>query len=128
MVAKLCRNPVYPLAIPSIANPGAMLTVTGNSKFSTAEQAETVLQIAIIFAILLGLLFSASRIIAVIGKAGASVVSRVMGVTLARVAMDGIIKAMRVVLTGELGGGRSSCCHKGEQDGCAERRLSGRRR
>lgn len=94
---------VYPLAIPSIASPGAMLTVmtvTDNSKFSLAEQAETVLQIAIIFAILLVLLFSASRIIAVIGNAGASVISRVMGLILASVAVDGIIKAMRVVLAG----------------------------
>jgi len=94
---------VYPLAIPSIASPGAMLTVmtvTDNSKFSIAEQAETVLQIAIIFAILLGLLFSASRIIAVIGNAGASVISRVMGLILASVAVDGIIKAVKVVVMG----------------------------
>ena len=37
---------VYPLAIPSIASPGAMLTVmtvTDNSSFSIPEQAETVL-------------------------------------------------------------------------------------
>lgn len=94
---------VYPLAIPSIASPGAMLTVmtvTDNSKFSIAEQVETIVQIAIIFAILLGLLFSASRIIAVIGNAGASIISRVMGLILASVAVDGIIKAMRVVLAG----------------------------
>lgn len=94
---------VYPLAIPSIASPGAMLTVmtvTDNSKFSLVEQTETVIQIAIIFAIMLGLLFSASRIIAVIGNAGASVISRVMGLILASVAVDGIIKAVRVVLTG----------------------------
>lgn len=94
---------VYPLAIPSIASPGAMLTVmtvTDNSKFSIAEQAETIVQIAIIFAIMLVLLFSASRIIAVIGNAGASVISRVMGLILASVAVDGIIKAMRIVLAG----------------------------
>lgn len=94
---------VYPLAIPSIASPGAMLTVmtiTDNSRFSIAEQAETVVQIAIIFAVLLGLLFCASRIIAVIGNAGASVISRVMGLILASVAVDGIIKAVKIVLMG----------------------------
>ncbi len=94
---------VYPLAIPSIASPGAMLTVmtvTDNSKFSIAEQTETVIQIAIIFAILLGLLLCASRIIAIIGNAGASIISRVMGLILASVAVDGIVRAMRVVLAG----------------------------
>jgi multiple antibiotic resistance protein len=94
---------VYPLAIPSIASPGAMLTVmtiTDNTKFSVIEQAETVVQIAIIFAILLVLLFCAARIIAVIGNAGASIISRVMGLILASVAVDGIVKAMRVVLAG----------------------------
>ncbi|MGO4173455.1 MarC family protein [Bosea sp. TAF32] len=94
---------VYPLAIPSIASPGAMLTVmtvTDNSRFSIAEQAETVLQITIIFVVLVGLLFCASRIIAVIGNAGASVISRVMGLILASVAVDGIIKAVRIVVTG----------------------------
>lgn len=94
---------VYPLAIPSIASPGAMLTVmtvTDNSKFNIAEQAETVLQVAIIFAILIVLLLCASRIIAIIGNAGASIISRVMGLILASVAVDGIIKAVRVVLAG----------------------------
>jgi len=92
---------VYPLAIPSIASPGAMLTVmtvTDNSKISLAEQAETVVQIVIILAMLLVLLFCASRIIAIIGNAGASVISRVMGLILASVAVDGIIKAIKVVL------------------------------
>lgn len=92
---------VYPLAIPSIASPGAMLTVmtlTDNSRFSLAEQAETVVEIAIILAITLLLLFGASRIIAVIGNAGASVISRVMGLILASVAVDGIIKALRQLL------------------------------
>ncbi|MBN9441483.1 MAG: MarC family protein [Bosea sp. (in: a-proteobacteria)] len=94
---------VYPLAIPSIASPGAMLTVmtvTDNSKFSIPEQMETLVQIGLILALLLLLLFGASRIIAVIGNAGASVISRVMGLILASVAVDGIIKALRVVLTG----------------------------
>jgi multiple antibiotic resistance protein len=94
---------VYPLAIPSIASPGAMLTVmtvTDNSRFSIAEQVETLLQIGLILAALLLLLFFASRIIAVIGNAGASVISRVMGLILASVAVDGIIKAMRIVLAG----------------------------
>ncbi|KRE02114.1 MarC family transcriptional regulator [Bosea sp. Root381] len=94
---------VYPLAIPSIASPGAMLTVmtvTDNSSVDLREQAETVLQVAVILAMTLGLMLMAHRIIALIGNAGASVISRVMGLVLASVAVDGIIKAMREVLAG----------------------------
>ena len=94
---------VYPLAIPSIASPGAMLTVmtvTDNARFSLAEQSETVVQVGIILGVLLVLLFCASHIIAVIGNAGASVISRVMGLILASVAVDGIVKAARVILAG----------------------------
>jgi len=94
---------VYPLAIPSIASPGAMLTVmtvTDNSRFSLAEQMETVVEVAIILAITLMLMFGASRIIALIGNAGASIISRVMGLILASVAVDGIVKAVKVVLAG----------------------------
>lgn len=94
---------VYPLAIPSIASPGAMLTVmtvTDNSRFSLAEQAETMVQIVVILAILLGLLFLASRIIAIIGNAGASVISRVMGLILASVAVDGLVKGLRQIIAG----------------------------
>ena len=94
---------VYPLAIPGIANPGAMLTVmtlTDNSRFSLSEQAETIVQIVVILGMLLFLLFAASRIIAVIGNAGASVISRVMGLILASVAVDGIVRAMREIIAG----------------------------
>ena len=98
---------VYPLAIPSIASPGAMLTVmtlTDNSRVSVAEQAETVAQIVVILAITLLLLLCAGPIIRVIGRAGASVISRVMGLILASVAVDGIVKAGREIL-GQAGAG-----------------------
>src|SRR5690606_30282975 len=94
---------VYPLAIPGIANPGAMLTVmtiTDNSHISLAEQAVTIFEIVVILTIMLLLLFAASRIIAVIGNAGASVISRVMGLILASVAVDGIVRAMREIIAG----------------------------
>ena len=53
-----------------------------------------------ILGMLLFLLFAASRIIAVIGNAGASVISRVMGLILASVAVDGIVRAMREIIAG----------------------------
>lgn len=90
---------IYPLAIPSIASPGAMLAVvslTDNRRFSIAEQAETVVQIAVVLLATLLLMLAATRIIKVIGAAGASVISRVMGLVLASVAVDGVIKGIRL--------------------------------
>ena len=89
---------IYPLAIPSIASPGAMLAVvslTDNSKFNLAEQAETVAQMTLILLITLVLMLLASRIIKIIGDAGASVISRVMGLILASVAVNGIVLGIK---------------------------------
>jgi multiple antibiotic resistance protein len=89
---------VYPLAIPSIAGPGSMLAVvslTDNSKFNVYEQAETVAQMAVILLITLVLMLMASRIIKIIGDAGASVISRVMGLILASVAVNGIVLGIK---------------------------------
>jgi len=89
---------IYPLAIPSIASPGAMLAVvslTDNSKFNLAEQAETVAQMTLILAVTLVLMLLASRIIKIIGDAGASVISRVMGLILASVAVNGIVLGIK---------------------------------
>ena len=89
---------IYPLAIPSIASPGAMLAVvslTDNSKFNIAEQAETVAQMILILAVTLVLMLLASRIIKIIGDVGASVISRVMGLILASVAVNGIVLGIK---------------------------------
>ncbi|WP_246529128.1 MarC family protein [Microvirga zambiensis] len=89
---------IYPLAIPSIASPGAMLAVvslTDNSKFSIAEQAETLVQMTMILSVTLVLMLLASRIIKIIGDAGASVISRVMGLILASVAVNGIVLGIK---------------------------------
>jgi len=89
---------IYPLAIPSIASPGAMLAVvslTDNSRFNLAEQAETVAQMTLILAVTLVLMLLASRIIKIIGDAGASVISRVMGLILASVAVNGIVLGIK---------------------------------
>ena len=89
---------IYPLAIPSIASPGAMLAVvslTDNSKFSIPEQIETVVEMALILLVTLGLMLMASRIIKIIGDAGAIVISRVMGLILASVAVNGIVLGIK---------------------------------
>lgn len=85
---------VFPLAIPSIASPGAMLAVvvlTDNHSHSIAEQAVTGALLVLVLLLTLFLLLAATLIYRVIGNAGASVVSRVMGIVLATIAVDAIL-------------------------------------
>ena len=88
---------VFPLAVPSLASPGAMLSVvmlTDNHRFSIEEQVITALVMLSIILITLVLFFLAAPIQRIIGNAGASIVSRVMGLILASVAVDNILKAI----------------------------------
>ena len=89
------QSAVFPLAIPSIASPGAMLAViilTDNHRNSVTEQAITSGLLLVVLLITLLLLLLASPILKVIGVAGASVISRVMGIILSTVAVDSILK------------------------------------
>jgi multiple antibiotic resistance protein len=85
---------VFPLAIPSIASPGAMLAVvvlTDNHSHSIAEQAVTGALLVLVLVLTLLLLLAATLIYRVIGNAGASVISRVMGIVLTTIAVDAIL-------------------------------------
>ncbi len=85
---------VFPLAMPSIASPGAMLAVvilTDNHRNSLAEQAVTAGLLLVVLVLTLGLLLLAARLHRLIGRTGASVISRVMGIVLATVAVDAVI-------------------------------------
>lgn len=88
---------VFPLAIPSIASPGAMMAVvmlTDNNRFEIAEQAITAGLMLSILAITLVLLFAATYIHKLIGDGGASVISRVMGLILAAVATNSVLEGI----------------------------------
>lgn len=85
---------VFPLAIPSIASPGAMLAIvvlTDNHLQSIAEQAITAAVLIAVLLLTLIVLLAASVVYRIIGKTGASVVSRVMGIVLATIAIDSIL-------------------------------------
>ena len=89
---------VYPLAIPKIAGPGAMLAVvlvTDDDRFNLAGQADAPSASSrwcwsIPFLILL----AAAPISRVIGTAGVSVISRVMGMLLAALAVTLVLSAL----------------------------------
>ena len=91
---------VFPLAIPSIASPGAMLAVvilTDNHRQSIEDQAVTAGLLILILAFTFVLLLLATRIQKLIGSTGSSVISRVMGIILATVAVDSILSGLETM-------------------------------
>ena len=85
---------IFPLAIPSIAGPGAILAavlMTENADNSLIEQVQTAGMMLAVLVIVLVLLLGASWIHRLIGSGGASIVSRVMGLILASVATANVL-------------------------------------
>lgn len=98
MVASGEETAVYPLAVPSIASPGAMLAavvMTDNAQFSVVEQIGTACMMLLVLAIVFVLLRMAGRIHRLIGNSGASIVSRVMGLILASVAATSVLAGIK---------------------------------
>lgn len=94
MQTSLSELAVYPLAVPSIASPGAMMAIvllTDNHRFSLTDQFITTLIMLAVLLITYFLLLAASKIQNVIGSVGASVISRVMGLILAAVAVNNLL-------------------------------------
>ncbi|MDD1783822.1 MarC family protein [Enterovibrio sp. ZSDZ35] len=93
----LSQTAVFPLAVPSIASPGAMMAIvllTDNHRFAIAEQAITAGIMLLVLAITLLLLLGANVIHRFIGHVGASIISRVMGLILASVATSNLLQGI----------------------------------
>lgn len=89
---------VFPLAIPSIASPGALLScvlLTENDSFDVWEQALTSLAMLSVLVILLIMLLSSKYISRAIGASGADVIARVMGLLLASIAVAAITDGLK---------------------------------
>ena len=93
---------VFPVAMPSIATPGALLAVvllTDNDRYTVLEQGVTALLLAVILLIVLAVLLLAARIRRYLGLAGIMVITQVMGLILASLsvqqAIDGIAEVFR---------------------------------
>ena len=102
MTASLSERAVYPLAVPSIASPGAMMAIvllTDNHRFSFDDQLITALIMLSILFITYLLFVIANRIQRVIGNTGAAVISRVMGLILAAVAVNNMLVGIRDFFT-----------------------------
>ncbi len=101
------HNPaIFPLAVPSLASPGAMLAIvilTDNHRYSAADQGITALVMLSVLVIAFVLMLLAEPIIRLIGHSGAAIISRVMGMILASVAVNSVLSAMlEIIKTGQL--------------------------
>lgn len=100
-------NPaIFPLAVPSMASPGAMLAIvmlTDNNRFGVVDQAITGGVMLLVIAAAFVLMLFADPIIRLIGHSGSAIVSRVMGMILASVAANAVLSAiLEIVQTGQL--------------------------
>ena len=92
------QRAVYPLATPIIAGAGAILTVvmlTDNATRSVAEQVRTVGIVALALGINLLSFLMAASLFRFMGRTGIESVTRIFGLVLAAVAVNGIITAIR---------------------------------
>ena len=98
MVRKASETAIYPLAVPSIAGPGSMLAavlMTENARFDIPEQAVTTAVMFAVLSVTLVLLLGATFVHRLIGDSGASIISRVMGLILASVAVSAVLGGIK---------------------------------
>lgn len=96
--ASLSELAVYPLAVPSIASPGAMMAVvllTDNHRVSFTDQFITTLIMLLVLFLTYLLFLAANNIQRWIGNTGAAVISRVMGLILAAVAVNNVLLGIK---------------------------------
>ena len=89
---------VFPIAIPSIASPGAIMAVvlmTDNHLYTVKEQALTTLLVLVVITITYILLQVASLVQKRIGEYGITVISKVMGLILASYAVQSILSGLK---------------------------------
>ena len=88
---------MFPLGVPSIAGPGSMIAIvvlTDNHRYTAGQQEITALVMVAVLTCTLALLLAAGPINRLLGLSGASIVSRVMGMILAALAVDGILDTL----------------------------------
>jgi len=97
--ASLVERAVYPLAIPGIAGAGAILTVvllTDNNTRTFGEQVSTTGILVLCLACLFVLFALASFLFRILGRSGIEIISRVFGLILCSIAVNGLIIAIKL--------------------------------
>ena len=95
---------IFPLAMPSIASPGALLAVvvlTDNNTHNLFQETLTCGVLVLVLVITLVLMLLAEPILRLIGRSGANILIRVMGMMLSAVAVQMVYSAIK----GQLGPG-----------------------
>ena len=90
---------VFPLAVPSIATPGAIMAaiiLTDNDVYSIPVQCGTALILVAILAITYLLMLLSGVIIRIIGQNGAGIMVKVMGMILAALSVELVMKALKI--------------------------------
>ncbi|CAM1334882.1 MarC family protein [Tenacibaculum aestuariivivum] len=88
---------IFPIAIPSIASPGAIMAVvllTDNHIYTLQQQATTTLLVLIIIGITCLILLGANHLQKKIGNYGITVISKIMGLILASYAVQNILSGI----------------------------------
>jgi multiple antibiotic resistance protein len=95
---------VFPLAMPSIATPGALLSVvvlTDNNTHNFLQETLSCSVMVLVLGLTLALMLLGDKFIGLIGRSGANILSRVMGMILSAVAVQMVYSAIK----GQLGPG-----------------------
>ncbi len=89
---------IFPVAIPSIASPGAIMAVvllTDNHLYTIREQAITASLVLLVVGITMLILLAASRVQNLIGEYGITIISKIMGLILAAYAVQSVLSGLK---------------------------------
>lgn len=98
IVASESETAIFPLAIPSIASPGAMLAavlLTSNKVHGIFDQLLTITIMLSVIAVAFTFMMLAGFLHRIMGTSGASIISRVMGLILSAVAAENILNGIK---------------------------------
>ena len=90
---------IFPLAVPSIAGPGTIMAVivqTDNDVYTVPEQAATAGVMILVLFLTYVLFLLSDAILKVIGRQGASILVRVMGILLASLSVELVMNALGI--------------------------------
>ena len=90
---------VFPLAVPTIAGPGAIMAVillTDNDVYSVPEQIQTAVVLLVVLGLTYVLLLASDAILRVIGQQVAAIIVRAMGILLAALSVELVLSALGI--------------------------------
>ncbi|MDH4070774.1 MAG: MarC family protein, partial [Ignavibacteria bacterium] len=90
---------VFPLAVPGLAGPGAIMAVivrTDNTVYSILEQVATAGVLVVMLIVTWALLLLAGPILKITGETGATILVRILGMLLAALSVELVLTALGV--------------------------------